>query len=93
MIAGPCLCGDPYCPSCGNPSRAEVDKAIETACDILADCETGDEVRFIIMTGKAALQHAKPLIDKIRVDARLDIQEEIFELQNKLEFERGEDSV
>ena len=23
-MIGPCLCGDPYCPSCGNPAQAEM---------------------------------------------------------------------
>lgn len=22
-----CMCGDPYCPSCGNPNRARVEEA------------------------------------------------------------------
>lgn len=28
-MKGPCLCGDPYCPSCGNPAQAEMEEAIE----------------------------------------------------------------
>ena len=28
-MTGPCLCGDIYCASCGNPGQAD----IETACD------------------------------------------------------------
>lgn len=29
MASGPCLCGDPYCSSCGNPYQAEAEDAIE----------------------------------------------------------------
>lgn len=29
MAKGPCLCGDPYCPSCGDPSLAVIESAIE----------------------------------------------------------------
>lgn len=40
MTKGPCLCGDPYCPSCGDPSLAVLEEAAERLMEALhkADC-------------------------------------------------------
>jgi len=32
-MKGPCLCGDPYCPSCGNPAAAAYADAVGEAMD------------------------------------------------------------
>lgn len=34
-MIGPCLCGDPYCPSCGDPSRAAQDDAVDKIAEKL----------------------------------------------------------
>ena len=35
-MVGPCLCGDPYCGSCGDPSAAILEEAENELCDLLA---------------------------------------------------------
>lgn len=34
---GPCLCGDPYCPRCGNPAAAELEEAEQACIDAFSD--------------------------------------------------------
>jgi len=38
-MTGPCLCGDPYCPRCGNPERAAAEEAEEKLLDELGDLD------------------------------------------------------
>lgn len=35
---GPCLCGDPYCGSCGNPSLAEFESFVDNILEFLSGC-------------------------------------------------------
>jgi hypothetical protein len=37
MMVGPCLCGDLYCGSCGNPAHAALEEAEIALMDILND--------------------------------------------------------
>ena len=37
MAKGPCLCGDPHCPSCGSPEAAEVEAAEEACLESFAE--------------------------------------------------------
>ena len=39
MSIGPCLCGDVYCNSCGNPAAAAFDDALEAFIDLLINLE------------------------------------------------------
>lgn len=36
MVRGPCLCGDIYCPHCGDPGAAELEAAEEHLCEELS---------------------------------------------------------
>ena len=47
MAIGPCLCGDPYCSSCGNPSAAKFADAIEDFCERLEN-DVHDEYELSI---------------------------------------------
>lgn len=57
MSIGPCLCGDPYCPSCGNPSQAAFGDALDQLCEDLEEMGL-DEHEFVLFvtTGKAAVE-------------------------------------
>ena len=35
MVKGPCLCGDPYCGSCGDPSLADMEAAVDKLMEVL----------------------------------------------------------
>lgn len=37
-MRGPCLCGDPYCPHCGNPGAAVWEAFMEEAHDKFEAC-------------------------------------------------------
>lgn len=56
-MVGPCLCGDPYCPSCGNPAQAAYEEALEAFFDELRDMGL-DEFEFAIFkeVGLAAVE-------------------------------------
>ena len=41
MVTGPCLCGDPYCPSCGDPSLAAAEEAEQKLCEVLNKLQLG----------------------------------------------------
>jgi len=40
-MSGYCLCGDPYCPSCGNPGAAQWEEFIEKALERFGECQDG----------------------------------------------------
>lgn len=37
-MSGPCLCGDVYCPSCGNPGAAAYDDFMTEAHERFEEC-------------------------------------------------------
>ena len=62
MRNGPCLCGDPYCGSCGNPAAAEIEAAEEWAIEELAKAGlSAEEYRFVITLGISALAPARAM--------------------------------
>ncbi len=57
MSSGPCLCGDPYCSRCGDPTLAAIEAAEESAMKKLADANlTADEYETAVTVGLAAVQ-------------------------------------
>ena len=36
-MKGPCLCGDPSCPSCGNPAQAAYEEAVDLMVERIND--------------------------------------------------------
>lgn len=42
-MTGPCLCGDTYCPSCGNPSAAAYADCVDTFAEKLATANLTEE--------------------------------------------------
>lgn len=57
---GPCLCGDPYCPSCGNPHLALLEEAETWAINSMAGANLSpDEYRMVVSVGLAAVHHGR----------------------------------
>jgi hypothetical protein len=64
-VKGPCLCGDPYCPSCGNPGAAEFEEAENWASERLyKHCQTPEEIRLVITVGLVAMRQARRAAEK-----------------------------
>lgn len=58
MTTGPCLCGDPYCPSCGNPAAARYADAWEEFIDAINDINPDEtELEIFERAGKEAVEH------------------------------------
>ena len=61
---GPCLCGDPYCSSCGDPSQAYLEECIEGLMDKVGEfIESPIEAGIIWKAGKVAVLKARELVD------------------------------
>lgn len=64
-MKGPCLCGDPYCPSCGDPSLAEREAADDALFDKLEEIKAGPD--FVLLLTKV-IQPLNDAIDKMVED-------------------------
>ena len=54
---GPCLCGDPYCPSCGDPSLALWEDAIDKLSERLEKAGLDEyEFKLFVTVGFAAIE-------------------------------------
>lgn len=59
-MSGPCLCGDPYCPSCGNPGLADWEAAMEAINEeVEAATKAGVRPDVIIAVVKALREGAE----------------------------------
>ncbi len=57
MSTGPCLCGDPFCPSCGGPEAAELEVAEQQAMEALSTAHIrAEEYEIVIKAGLVALE-------------------------------------
>lgn len=76
---GPCLCGDPYCPSCGSPGLAEKEVAHEAFADRLWETDLdGDELNLLFEAGMAVVKAHRAAIKAIHdADAMAKDYEEI----------------
>jgi hypothetical protein len=53
---GPCMCGDPYCSSCGDPGRAEAEEAETAVIELFAKEKfTPEEYRLASVVAIAAV--------------------------------------
>lgn len=58
MTTGPCLCGDPYCPSCGDPAAARYADALDTLIDNINELDCDEtEIAIFEQAGKEAVEH------------------------------------
>ena len=54
-MTGPCMCGDPYCPSCGDPQAAAVEAFIDALYEKVQDFNE-DEAAVFVAAGEAAVK-------------------------------------
>lgn len=65
---GPCLCGDPYCPRCGNPEAAKLEAAQDDLLTRLAAFGiTADEYAIVLEVGTAAVKSARDMIVRMNL--------------------------
>ena len=50
MTRGPCLCGDPYCPQCGNPHLAALEDMAEQILEAVVEANLSAEQFEIVLT-------------------------------------------
>lgn len=68
-MSGPCLCGDPYCPSCGNPGAAELEATEEWAMEEMSKAQlTPDEYRLVVTVGLAVVFECRKYAETVLKD-------------------------
>lgn len=84
-MVGPCLCGDPYCPHCGDPSRMAVEEAEQDLMETLYELKlSAVEYKMIKQIALAIIPgHRKDVADQVE-DARMDDGQYIDYLEEKL---------
>lgn len=88
-MIGPCLCGDPCCPSCGDPGACEMEAAYETFWDILEENEISpEELGIFLNVGLSAVLNARELAKEVAQNVRYDSQITVDMLKRQL-VERG----
>jgi len=105
-MIGPCLCGDPYCPNCGDPSQAELADAIDAMADAVSSVfQSPSEVTLFQQAGLAALNAARDLVKDEVAQARAsdgeyidwsqchmkELEEKIETLQDRIEIMKGKE--
>lgn len=70
-MIGPCMCGDPYCASCGNSKLADLEAAEEAAMDAFQKAKlTPDEYEMVVKIGLvavgAAREYAKTRVEEVK---------------------------
>lgn len=66
---GPCLCGDPYCPSCGNPGLAKLEAIQDDFMEKLNKLGLAEEeYQLFFDVGEAAVKAARLVTKKVMDD-------------------------
>lgn len=66
-MTGPCLCGDPYCPSCGDPGLAEKEAAHEAFAERLWNTDlAAGELDLLFEAGMAAVKAHRAVFAEMR---------------------------
>jgi hypothetical protein len=85
MSIGPCMCGDPYCSSCGDPSLAKMEEAIEALTERLINLKLDeDELWLFEKMGKAAVEAQRECMTNRISTAREDDGQYIEYLESQL---------
>ena len=91
MPKGPCLCGDPYCPSCGDPSLGVLEDAEQRTTEALHEIELGpgfyDFLTALVPHLAKAFEEA---VDREVQMRRADDALYISHLESKVEFREVE---
>lgn len=73
-MSGPCLCGDSYCPHCGNPAEAARCDALEELCDKVIGLDMSqEEMEIFWKVGLAAVEAIRPALRDLS-DVRASMQ-------------------
>lgn len=89
-MPGPCLCGDPYCPSCGNPEQENFKDAIDDLCEKMEDEQLSDhELGLFISVGFAAVKEHRRAVGGIMSDVNADHNAHVDHLQNQIDLLKG----
>ena len=66
-MAGPCMCGDIYCASCGDPGLAEVEAAEEWLIDQLDEMKLSvQEYKIVATVGLEAVRASREAVQHER---------------------------
>lgn len=88
MSKGPCLCGDPYCGSCGNPEQAAYEDACTELGDRLIEMKLSkEELELFEKVGRAAVERLRPMLQEAYKDGKEESTEYIHYLEDKLKGE------
>ena len=64
-MKGPCLCGDPCCPHCGNPEAEKLEEAIEGMLDTFNENQlSAGEYQLVEAVGLAAVLSHRDAVKK-----------------------------
>lgn len=71
MSIGPCLCGDIYCPRCGNPAQAAYADAVEDMCEELEKLKLSEmELVLFKSVGIEAVKQHRIIASELQVVSR-----------------------
>lgn len=85
-MPGPCLCGDPYCGSCGNPEEAAFHDAMDVMIDkACSKINSTYEIRIFYLAGLAAVRAHRKAVDEILKAQLQRADEEIGYLKMKID--------
>ncbi len=92
MVKGPCLCGDPYCGSCGDPSLLAEEGAIDELIDTMRNNgATIDHYKVLIHLVPRLITVINEVVDDIVRDRMAGDQQYISHLEERLkEWEEDE---
>ena len=86
MVKEPCMCGDPYCPRCGNPYLAKIEAAEDGLLDALSEvCQTVEDYEIVKQVGTAAVKAAREYAEKAIKENMSDDQMGISQMQDRIE--------
>lgn len=75
---GPCLCGDPYCPSCGDPELGRIEAAEEAMMKALSDQKfTVEEYEFATRVAIQSVEAFREALKGARIQWNLDKENEL----------------
>ncbi len=70
-MSGPCMCGDPYCASCGSPGLAEIEEACDWATEQFAKGKlSASEIRTCVLSGMSTVTLLREAIKQALADER-----------------------
>ena len=85
-MAGPCLCGDPYCGSCGDPGCADQEAAVENFMDTLLEDHQlmPDELEFLVKVIPLILTEVRKLRENSARGAMESLAFQVSEMEERI---------